>query len=202
MAIDTGLAITCADLQATGGIKRILIRAWTDTDIVAYGTTPATHTITSILSATGVDADWGVYEFKNETPALTISATKEMGSTAFECGLSFFLPKLEYLKFNLIESITNSCLMVIAVDTNDNAFVLGASEKYENEATGKQSRSQTFAQLATVEGGTGAAYSDESGITISLMARQFEMPRQYVVPAPSSTTGIIVAADGLTATTD
>ena len=196
MAIDTGLAITCADLQATGGIKRILIRAWTDTDIVAYGTTPATHTITSILSAAATDATWGVYEFKNETPALTISATKEMGSTAFECGLSFFLPKLEYLKFNLVQSILNSCLMVIAVDTNDNAFVLGVSEKYENESV--SSRNQTFANLATVEGGTGAAYADESGFTISLMARQFEMPRQYV----PSATGITVAADGLTATTD
>jgi len=195
MAIDTGLAIVCADLQATGGIKRILIRAWTDDDVVLYGTTPATHTITSIKDL-AADASWGVYEFKNETPALTISATKEMGSTAFECGLSFFLPKLEYLKFNIIESITNSCLMVIAVDTNDNAFVLGASEKYENQS--KSSRNQTFAQLATVEGGTGAAYSDESGITISLMARQFEMPRQYV----PSATGIEVAADGLTATTD
>ena len=195
MAIDTGLAITCADLQATGGIKRILIRAWTDDDVVLYGTTPATHTITSIKDL-AADAAWGVYEFKNETPALTISATKEMGSTAFECGLSFFLPKLEYLKFNIIESITNSCLMVIAVDTNDNAFVLGVSEKYENESV--SSRNQTFAQLATVEGGTGAAYSDESGITISLMARQFEMPRQYV----PSATGITVAADGLTATTD
>tara|TARA_R110002051_G_scaffold320744_2_gene406701 strand:+ start:22 stop:609 length:588 start_codon:yes stop_codon:yes gene_type:complete len=195
MAIDTGLAITCADLQATGGIKRILIRAWTADDVVLYGTTPATHTITSIKDL-AADAAWGVYEFKNETPALTISATKEMGSTAFECGLSFFLPKLEYLKFNIIESITNSCLMVIAVDTNDNAFVLGVSEKYENESV--SSRNQTFAQLATVEGGTGAAYSDESGITISLMARQFEMPRQYV----PSATGITVAADGLTATTD
>jgi hypothetical protein len=195
MAIDTGLAITCADLQATGGIKRILIRAWTDDDVVLYGTTPATHTITSIKDL-AADAAWGVYEFKNETPALTISATKEMGSTAFECGLSFFLPKLEYLKFNIIESITNSCLMVIAVDTNDNAFVLGVSEKYENQSN--PSRNQTYAQLATVEGGTGAAYSDESGITISLMARQFEMPRQYV----PSATGITVAADGLTATTD
>jgi len=195
MAIDTGLAIVCADLQATGGIKRILIRAWTADDVVLYGTTPATHTITSIKDL-AADAAWGVYEFKNETPALTISATKEMGSTAFECGLSFFLPKLEYLKFNIVQSITNSCLMVIAVDTNDNAFVLGASEKYENESA--SSRNQTFAQLATVEGGTGAAYADESGITVSLMARQFEMPRQYV----PSATGIVVAADGLTATTD
>ena len=195
MAIDTGLAIVCDDLQATGGIKRILIRAWSADDVVLYGTTPETHTITSIKDL-AADATWGVYEFKNETPALTISATKEMGSTAFECGLSFFLPKLEYLKFNLVQSILNSCLMVIAVDTNDNAFVLGVSEKYENESA--SSRNQTFANLATVEGGTGAAYADESGFTISLMARQFEMPRQYV----PSATGITVTADGLTATTD
>ena len=195
MAIDTGLAIVCADLQATGGIKRILIRAWSDDDVVLYGSTPTTHTITSIKDL-AADAAWGVYEFKNETPALTINATKEMGSTAFECGLSFFLPKLEYLKFNLVQSILNSCLMVIAVDTNDNAFVLGVSEKYENESV--SSRNQTYANLATVEGGTGAAYADESGFTISLMARQFEMPRQYV---PSGT-GIEIAASGLTATTD
>ena len=68
--------------------------------------------------------------------------------------------------------------MVIAVDTNDNAFVLGVSEKYENESS--SSRNQTYAQLATIEGGTGAAYSDESGVTVSLMARQFELPREYV----------------------
>ena len=34
--------------------------------------------------------------------------------------------------------------------------------------------------MATIEGGTGAAYSDESGVTVSLMARQFELPREYV----------------------
>ena len=193
MAIDTGLAIVCDDLQATGGIKRILIRAWTADDVVLFGS--VNHSITSIKDL-AADAAWGVYEFKNETPALTINATKENGSTAFECGLSFFLPKLANEKFNLVQDILNSCLMVIAVDTNDNAFVLGVSEKYENQSV--ISRSQTYAQLATVEGGTGAAYSDESGFTVSLMARQYEMPRQYV----PSATGIIVAADGLTATTD
>ena len=85
-----------------------------------------------------------------------------------------------------------------AVKTNlqtqkSNTFVLGVSEKYENQSN--PSRNQTYAQLGGVEGGTGAAYSDESGITVSLTARQFEMPRQYV------TGTIAVAAGGLTATT-
>ena len=194
MAIDTGLAIDCTDLQATGGIKQILLRSWADGDTIVYGS--STHTITSIKDTGGTDADWGVYEFKNETPALTINATKENGSTAFECGLSFTLPRMEVGKFNAIQDMLNACLMIIAVDTNDKAFVLGVSHKYRNESVAY--RSQTFGQFASAEGGSGAAYSDENGVTISLMARQFEMPREYV----PSATGITVAADGLTATTD
>ncbi len=194
MAIDTGLAIGCTDLQATGGIKQILLRSWAAGDTIVYGS--STHTITSIVDSGASTADWGVYEFKNETPALTINATKENGSTAFECGLSFTLPRMEVGKFNAIQDMLNACLMIIAVDTNDNAFVLGVSEKYRNESVAE--RSQTFGQFASAEGGSGAAYSDENGVTISLMARQFEMPREY---APSAT-GITVASTGLTATTD
>ena len=194
MAIDTGLAIDCTDLQATGGIKQILLRSWAAGDSVSYGT--STHTITSIVDSGAATADWGVYEFKNETPALTINATKENGSTAFECGLSFTLPRMEVGKFNAIQDMLNACLMIIAVDTNDKAFVLGVSEKYRNESVAE--RSQTFGQFASAEGGSGAAYSDENGVTISLMARQFEMPREYI----SASTGIVVAPDGLTATTD
>ena len=193
MAIDTGLAITCADLQATGGIKRILLRAWAEGDAITYGAT-GTHTITSIVDTGAANADWGVYEFKNETPALTINATKENGSTAIECGISFMLPKLEVNKANAIQDMLNSCLMIIAVDTNDKAFVLGVSEKYRNESD--PSRSQTFGNFASAEGGSGAAYSDESGITISLMSRQFEMPREYVSPGVIALTGT-----GITATT-
>jgi hypothetical protein len=176
MAIDTGLAIGCTDLQATGGITQILLRDWAAGDAVAYGAT-GQHTILSILE-TAADANWFVYEFKNETPALTIAATKENGSTAFECGLSFFLPKTDLTKFNALQGMLNSCMMGIAIDTNGNKWVLGVSEKYANEDVA--SRNQTFLNLSGFEGGTGAAYSDENGITVTLMARQFELPREYV----------------------
>ena len=180
MAIDTGLAIGCTDLQATGGISQILLREWTTTDVVTYDTsTPSVHSILSILDASpATTADWFVYEFKNETPSLTIAATKENGSTAFECGLSFMLPRLELSKNNALQSMLNECMMGIAKDTNGKYWVLGVSEKYANEDVA--SRSQTFLNMATIEGGTGAAYSDESGVTVSLMARQFELPREYV----------------------
>ena len=165
MAIDTGLGVTCADLQATGGIKQILLRSWATGDAVTYGAA-GTHSIVSILE-TAADADWFVYEFKNETPALTIN----------ECGLSFMLPKMDVTKFSELQGLLDTCMMGIAIDTNDKAFVIGVSEKYANEDV--PSKNQTFLNLASMEGGTGAAYSDENGITVSLMARQFELPREY-----------------------
>ena len=76
MAIDTGLAVTCTDLQATGGIKQILLRSWADGDVVEYDNTATNHGISSIVDTGGSTASWVVFEFKNETPALTINATK------------------------------------------------------------------------------------------------------------------------------
>jgi len=193
MAIDTGLAVGCTDLQSTGGISKILLRSWADGDIIVYDNAATKHGISSIKKAGPAAADWFVFEFKNETPALTINATKENGSTAFECGLSFMLPAIDAPKFHELQSMLNTCMMAIAIDTNGKELVLGVSEKYENEISA--ARNQTFLNLASMEGGTGAAYADENGITVSLMARQFELPRLYTGTLTVSTTA-------LTATTD
>jgi hypothetical protein len=192
MAIDTGLAVGCTDLQSTGGIKQILLRSWADGDAITYDNTAGKHGISSIQQTGSADANWFVFEFKNETPALTINATKENGSTAFECGLSFMLPAIDEAKFSELQKMLNTCMMAIAIDTNGKELVLGVSEKYENEINA--ARNQTFLNLASMEGGTGAAYSDENGITVSLMARQFELPRLY-------TGTLTVSTSALTATT-
>ena len=136
------------------------------------------------------------FEFKNETAALTINATKENGSTAFECGLSFMIPQINNVRMAEIQEMLNTCMMAIIVTSNDEKLVIGLSEKYANEDV--VSRNQTFLNLASMEGGTGAAYSDQNGLTISLMARQFELPRQYDAASGS---GLVVNTSALTATT-
>jgi|TARA_R100000084_G_scaffold92158_1_gene46033 hypothetical protein len=192
MAIDNGLGVGCTDLQATGGIKQICLRSWADGDAITYDNATGKHGISSIVDTGGTTASWFVFEFKNETPALTINATKENGSTSFECGLSFMLPKIAEDKFSELQKMLNTCMMAIAIDTNGKELVLGVSEKYENEINA--ARNQTFLNLASMEGGTGAAYSDENGITVSLMSRQFELPRLY-------TGTLTVSTSALTATT-
>ena len=176
MAIDTGLAITCGDLQSTGGISQILLRSFDTSDTATAGAAGA-HTYTAIQNSGG-NATWFVYEFKNETPTLAIAATKENGSTAFECTLSFYLSQMTLAKFNELQNLLNECMMGIVVDTNGANWVIGLSELYQNEDV--LSRNQTYLNLSGMEGATGAAYSEENGVTVTLVARQFELPREYV----------------------
>jgi hypothetical protein len=177
MAIDNGLTVSCDDLQSTGGIKHILLRSWKTGDVISYDNTTGKHGIDSLTDSGAATATWYIYEFKNETPALTITASKENGSTSFECGLSFTLPKIDTKKFHELQALQNECLMAIAVDSNGTETVLGVSEKYGNESVIE--RSQTFLSLTGLEGGSGAAYDDDNGITVTLMSKQYELPRIF-----------------------
>ena len=177
MAIDKGIGVECSNLQSTGGIEQILLRSWTTNDAVVYGNAASEHDIDSILTSSSAAA-WFVFESKNETGALAVSATKENGSTAFECTISFMIPQINNDRFAEIQAMLDTCMMGMVKDTNGSWWVIGASEKYANEDVA--SKSQTFLNFTSAEGGTGAAYSDESGMTVTLTARQFELPRKYI----------------------
>ena len=195
MAIDKGIGVDCTNLQSTGGIKQICLRSFATADAVSYVNDVSKHDITTITSG-GSPANWFVFEFKNETAALTINATKENGSTVFECGLSFMIPQINNVRMAEIQEMLNTCMMAIIVTSNDEKLVVGLSEKYANEDV--PAKNQTFLNLQSIEGGTGAAYSDENGLTVNLMARQFELPRQY---DPATGAGLAIDTSALTATT-
>ena len=197
MAIDNGIAVDCSALQASGGIKQICLRSYASGDAVTFNNDPAKHDVTKIVESGASTANWKLFEFKNETADLTINATKENGSTVFECGLTFMIPQINNVKMHELQTMLNTCMMAIVVTSNDEKLVVGLSEKYANSVTSPE-KNQTFLNLASMEGGTGAAYSDQNGITVNLMARQFELPRQY---DPATGTGLLVDTSALTATT-
>ena len=58
----------------------------------------------------------------------------------------------------------------------------------------RAAKSQTFLNLSTMEGGTGAAYSDQNGLTVNLMARQFELPREYAGTVTVNTAALTATA--------
>jgi len=175
MAIDTGLAVSCDDLRASGGIQEIAIREYEDTDAITFGTA---HNITEYDTSGSSEDFWAVFEFKNETPALTITGTKENGTTSFEIGLTFTIPLIDGAKMLELQKLSDDkCLVAIVRTVNGENLVFGVSQRYAYETT--LPNNQTFASLSGFEGGTGAAYSDENNMTVSLTCKQFELPRQY-----------------------
>ena len=189
MAIDSSIRVLCDDLQRSGGITQIYLRSWAADDEVDFVNTATNHSISSILDTGGSTATWQMFDCKAETATLDIAATKENGTTAFECTLSFYLPRMggstgaldQLDKFHTLQEILDTCMMAIATDSNGTHWVIGASEKFSVGGTGSDQiyRSQTFADLTGMEGSTGAAYQDENGITVTLMAKQYELPRAY-----------------------
>tara|TARA_R110000824_G_scaffold40045_1_gene120372 strand:+ start:96 stop:689 length:594 start_codon:yes stop_codon:yes gene_type:complete len=178
MAVTNGINIHCSDLSTIGGIRTILVRTWAASDSITYSNSASTHSISSIQAA-GSDATWFVYEFKNELPSLAVTAARENGSTSYECSLNFMMPEMDNQKGAVLQAMMDTCMMVIAVGNNGKSYVLGVSQKYENENTDGAVRNQTFASMTGAEGTSGAAYDDDSGWTVTLSCKQWEAPRLY-----------------------
>lgn len=213
MSIESGLAINCADVQTTGGLSHVLIREWNSPsteDTVTFDHS-GNWLVNKIVNSNGTatEAVWGVFESKIESSSLTISATNEgKDITTFECTVSMYLPRLSRTKFLRLQEMQGKCLMVLCVDTNvtltngigtNGAYqgmLIGASETLSNIES--KARSQTWARIASIEGGTGAAFSDEDGVTVTLTCTQYEAPNPYY---PATGVGITIGSTGLTATT-
>ena len=177
MAITNGINIGCSDIIGAGGIRNILIRTWADGDTVTYENTATKHEVTSITDTGGSTATWYNYEFKQELPSLTVTAAKENGSTSYECSLNFMMPDMDNGKSAILQQLMDTCMMVIAVGNNGKSYVLGVSQKYENEK--KQIRNQTYASMTGAEGATGAGVNDDNGWTVTMGCKQWEAPRLY-----------------------
>ena len=209
MSIESGLSIGCTDLQASGGLSHVLIREWNNlsgTDTVTFDHT-GNWKVTAIKNSQGTatEAVWGVYESKIESSSLTIAATNEgKNITTYECTVSMYLPRLSEDKFLRLQEMQGKCLMVLCVDTN---ATIGVNQSYQGMLIGasdtlsnleNKARSQTWARIASIEGGTGAAFSDEDGVTVTLTCTQFEAPNAYY---PATGLGVVLGSTGLTATT-
>ena len=202
MAIADGMEINCSNLQAVGGTRFIAVRAQTSTQEVVFDN--SAHTITEIDQSTGVGANWGVFESRIESSSLTVSGTNEGKEfTTYECTVSWFIPGMTKSQFNQIYKFDGDCLNVMVIDNNDETSgdtepaatygrnkVIGLSGTLPNQDTNATERSQQWARLSTVEGGTGAAFSDEMGVTVTIVGTQHEIPRTYVGT-------ITIDADGL-----
>mgnify|MGYP003652396466 CR=1 FL=1 len=204
MAIIDGMSISCGDLQAVGGTRLIAIREWSNLVTVAFD--DPTHGINSMLYSGGT-LNWGVFESRIESSSLTVSGTSEGKEfTTYECTLSWFVPGMTASQFLRLHEFDGKCLMALVIDNNDATTsdsaaaltyasnkVIGVSNTLPNDD--KPSKTQQYARLVSVEGGTGGAFSDEIGVTVTIASTQLEIPRKYEGT-------IVLGALGTTLTTD
>jgi hypothetical protein len=204
MAIADGLTTTCTNLQSSGGIQTVFIRKWNSTGSPDKIATLGLGTITSIADSVGSTSTWGVYETKLETPVLSITGASVGNANTYECTLTFNLPQLDLARRNSVSSMEGKCLQVMMLDTNGVYHVIGISGTLTGGDGGLDlaaashigTRPQTFARLTSVEGGTGAAFSDETGLNVTLTCTQYELPRTYVAAGAA----VSISASGLVAT--
>lgn len=119
-----------------------------------------------------LDRDW---ETKLETPVLAISGSSVGNANTYECTLTFNLPQADLARRNSLTDLQGKCLQVMMLDTNGTYFVMGISGTLTGGDGGLDlaaashigTRPQTFARLSAIEGGTGAAFSDESVLTVT-----------------------------------
>jgi len=194
MAITDGMEINCSDLQAVGGTRLIAIREWIGNagseDVVNFD--DGNHAISGIQIDGPALAPWGVFESRIESSSLTVSATNEgKDFTTYDCTVSWFIPGLTAAQFKGLHDFEGGkCLMVMVIDNNDNTSgttapsltfahnkVIGVSNTLANQD--KASRTQQYCTLRSVEGGTGAAFSDEIGVTVTVGCMMYETPRNY-----------------------
>ena len=177
MAIDTGITVGCGDIQRKGGLRYVGLFDWSDlstTTGINYSST--THAITDLNTTAGSQS--GVlFEFKDETATLNIAGTKENGQTTFEVTVEMYIPRCDADKFFAINKAQDQCLFACVQDTNGRNWILGISEAYEN--VNVNYRNQTFGKLTGLDGTTGSAYTEENGITLTFMCRQYELPYEW-----------------------
>ena len=205
MAIADGMAINCSDLQAVGGTRLIAIREWISTDVITFD--DPNYDIAGIQIAGPAAAPWGVFESRIESSSLTVSGTNEGKEfTTYECTVSWYIPGMTAAEFKGLHDFEGGkCLMVMVIDNNDATSgtttpsatfasnkVIGVSNTLPNQDN--DARTQQYCTLKSIEGGTGAAFSDENGVTVTVGCTQYEAPRNYAGT-------IALDADGLGLTT-
>ena len=186
MAIDTGVAIGCTQLNRKGGLRHVALLSWSALSGNTFAFSNTDHSCSSI----GASETAFLYEFKDETAKFDVSGSKENGQTTYECKIEMYFPMWDGVVFQELMQAQDECLIAVVEDTNGQNWILGVSEMYENADV--NFRNQTYGTLSGLEGSTGAAYTEENGMTVTFTARQYELPREYTGTYTVNSTALTV----------
>jgi hypothetical protein len=204
MAIDKGIAIDCADLVEVGGVRNIYVTEISNIVDVDEGSA-GTHEYTKLTNTTTPSAvPYAMFAVKPNSASWNTTATKEAGLTSYETTLSWYIPNITSLKLHELMNMENACIVAVAEFRSGERLVIGMSSAYKNtgyDSTGGAAAgandkwwlyTKHYASM-TLEGVSGAAAQDGNGVTVTLTAKSYEIPRVY-------SGAVTPVAGGITAT--
>jgi phage baseplate assembly protein gpV len=172
MAIDTGIALNCANLVEVGGLQNIFV---TDLDNLATVTPSGSGGYTSLVGT----VDWAMFQLKPNTATWSSTSTKENGITKYETTIKWYIPNIGAAKLAILEGMRNKCIVAVAEFRSGKFRTCGISEEYQGFGNGDNYKyNKTYAQC-TVEEDSGSDFVDGNGATVTLTATSFESPRVY-----------------------
>ena len=155
--LTAGYALGCKD--NTGGIKYFLVSNFSGATTYAYGS------LGEITGGTSTPTTWYKVEQRNEVGDFTQAGQHNVanGTNYWDQTAIMTLYKYQASIRNLLYTMAQTRLSVIAVDQNGNAFLLG-------ETNG--------ADLTASTGSAGKAYGDLNGSIVTVLAKEPSPARQ------------------------
>lgn len=175
MAIDRGNAINCAGLVEVGGLRNIYVTELESLTAVTKDATSDTHAYTH-LTVSGC----AMFQLKPNTASWNSTSTKENGITVFETTLSWYIPNINSSRLEVLQSMTDKCIVAVAEMYSGTSMTVGISDEYQGTGHGTTDYiyNKTYGVM-TVESTSGTDFGDGNGATVTITARSFEQPRAY-----------------------
>jgi hypothetical protein len=167
--INSGYALGCRD--NTGGIQKALVNSFS-ADTVTWSTDAA-----GVITGQTGAGTYYTFQQRNETGSFnqTGQHSPENGTNFWEQNVELVFHKYEASSRNLLYSLALNELSVIVQDQNGKYFLVGQ---------------QNGANLIASEAGSGKAYGDMNGSTVTIQGKE-PIPAREISPALIATLTIV-----------
>lgn len=169
----SAITVSNTDHFSKGGVKKLTLATYGGTTLIDVSATE--HQVTESSFVGG--ADEVVIDFEKETANMTISATQERGLMMVTVSIEGYVAKIDDEKLKALQAMVGQALNG-RVDTYDGVdYVVGFDNVLGNDNGGSAGATTDFPLfLESIEGGTGSALADGTGLTLKLTAVQGELP--------------------------
>lgn len=169
MALSNAITVLNTDHFSRGGIKTLQLA---EPDASTTFTDDSDGTASS-----GVLAGSGIVEidFEKETAKLTVSASQEKGLALYTVSIEAYIPKCSGAKFKALSDLRGKMMVARCTMWDGIDFMVGYDFTL-GKAFGGADVTNFGLVLESIEADSGAALSDQNGVTLKLTSVQGEPP--------------------------